>query len=1073
MPSRVVLALTVTGLFQVPVFLLLAQQAPAPAKSAPPAKVVTTVTVTPLDQKPDYSKEGVVFQQVDNNWTYNADGTGTRILEVVARVQSDAAVQSFGVLNFNYAAGDEQVTIDYLRVRKPDGTVVDTPPTDAEDMPTEVTREAPFYSDLKQLQIPVKSLSPGDQLEYRVRFNLIHPLAAGQFWGSESWITSNVVLNETVELSIPDGKYVLVLSPKFPPKITDQNGRRIYAWQSSQLQPTGGDTGNKTATPDPDALPDLSWTSWRNWQEIGDWYASLAKDRVAVTPEIQSKVQELIQGKTSDDAKIEAIYDYVSLQVRYIGVAFGIGRYQPHAAETVFENQYGDCKDKDTLLQTMLKAAGYDAWPALIGSSRKLHPELPSPEQFDHVITVVQRGDSVIWLDSTPEVAPYRLLTFALRDKQALVIPTSGEPKLMRTPADGPFPFTTEYSAIASLDSDGTLTGHISFTVRGDTEVLFRAAYRATPRAQWQQLAQNMSQAMGFAGTVSDVDVSRPDRTDDPFSFSWKYDRKEYADWSDHRILPLMTGLDLPAPGDSASVIELQARQIESFHSEITLPAQYTAVLPKSVHYESAFATYDSTYKLVGGKFISDRKFQVLEEQVPLDQWDKYKQFSDNVNNDVNQFVQLIAAGSPMPDTSPSNPDAVQLIQAAWAELNNHNPSAARNDLQSAEQLNPRERGLWAEFGVLDAADNRMDDAVADLQKEIQYHPDSARIYEYLASLQVRMQKNEDAIATLRGLLKVFPNDTDAELRLGTLLILQKKYDDAAALLEAAAKASPANKALAIQAGHADILAGKRDAGGTMLENVLNGADNPETLNDAAYELADAGLNLPFTESSCRKALDLLGKETSTITLGNLSQDDLQHVQLLTATWDTMGWIYFREGKLDLAESYVHAAWITAQHSEIGDHLGQIYEKEGRFQDAANIYALAVAADTLSPDPEGGDALLARQKALAAKGYRAKYSDPGAELGNQRSIFLPQLTKTFSSADFFVLLSPGKVEDVRFISGDARLQAAAGTLRKADFSTQFPKDSQDRIVRRGILACSGVDKRCQFTLLLPQSVSLN
>lgn len=1073
MPSRLLLALTVTGLLQAPVLPLLAQQASAPAKSATPPKFVTSITVTPQNQKPDYSKEGVVFQKVDSAYVYNADGTGTRTLDVVARVQSDAAVQSFGVLNFNYAAGNEHVTIEYLRVRKPDGTVVDTPPTDAEDMPTEVTREAPFYSDLKQLQIPVKSLSPGDQLEYRVRFDLTHPLAPGQFWGSESWITSNVVLSETVELSVPDGKYVLVLSPKFSPKIADQNGRKTYTWQSSQLTPTGTDTSGKTPAPDADALPDLAWTSFRNWQEIGDWYASLARDRVVVTPEIQSKVQELIQGKTTDDAKIEAIYNYVSLQVRYIGVAFGIGRYQPHAAETVFENQYGDCKDKDTLLQTMLKAAGYDAWPALIGSSHKLHPELPSPEQFDHVITVVPRGNSVIWLDSTPEVAPYKLLMFGLRDKQALVIPSTGEPKLMRTPTDGPFPFTTEYSAVAALDGDGTLTGHISFTIRGDTEVLFRAAYRAAPRAQWQQLSQNMSQAMGFAGTISDVDVSLPDHTDEPFHFAWNYDRKEYADWSDHRILPLMTGLDLPAPGDSASVIQLPAKQIESFHSEITLPAQYTAVLPKSVRYESAFATYEATYKLDGSKFISDRKFQVLEEQIPVDQWDKYKQFSENVNSDVNQYVQLVAAGSPMPDTTPSNPDAVQLIQAAWAELNNHNPSAARNDLQSAEQLNPRERGLWAEFGVLDASDNRMDDAVADLRKELQYHPDNARIYEYLASLQIRMQQNDDAIATLRGLLKVFPNDTDAELRLGSLLILEKKYDDAAALLEAASKQSPTNKVLAVQAGHADILAGKRDAGATLLQNVLTGSDNPETLNDASYELADAGLNLPLSESSCRKALDLLGKQTSTITLGNLSADDLQHVQLLTATWDTMGWIYFREGKLDLAESYVHAAWVTAQHSEIGDHLGQIYEKQGRLQDAANIYALAVAADTLSPEPEGKDALLARQKALAAKGYRAKYADPGAELGNERSIFLPALTHTFSSADFFVLLSPGKVEDVRFISGDARLEDAAQSLRKADFSTQFPKDSQDRIVRRGILACSGVDKRCQFTMLLPQSVSLN
>ncbi len=52
-----------------------------------------------------------------------------------------------------------------------------------------------------------------------------------------------------------------------------------------------------------------------------------------------------------------------------IGIAFGIGRYQPHAADDVLTNNYGDCKDKQTLLASLLQASGITLYPALVNSS--------------------------------------------------------------------------------------------------------------------------------------------------------------------------------------------------------------------------------------------------------------------------------------------------------------------------------------------------------------------------------------------------------------------------------------------------------------------------------------------------------------------------------------------------------------------------------------------------------------------------------------------------------------------------------------------------------------------------------
>jgi tetratricopeptide (TPR) repeat protein len=1054
---------------------LLPGSARAQEKQQKPPVTVTVVgaSPTPADAlAPKYAKEGIVYEKVSTVTAYQADGTGEKTMQVTARVLSDSGVHQAGLLNFVYASGNEQVHLDYVRVRKPDGTVIDTPAGDAQDMPTEVTREAPLYSDLRELQIPVKSLSTGDEVEYKIHYVEQKPNAPNEFWGAANFITTNVVLDESYELSFPKDKYVLVLSPANQPLITEENGRRVYLWHSSQLEPTAD---RKQTPPDPDDLPAISFTTFHSWQEVGDWYAGLARDRAAVTPEIQAKADALVQGKTTDDEKIEAIYHYVSTQVRYIGVDFGIGRYQPHSAETVLENQYGDCKDKHTLLAALLKAAGYHAWPALIGTSVKLHPELPMPAQFDHVITVVSLPHRLIWLDSTPEVTPYRMLMSPIRDKEALVIPTTGQPELMRTPANGPFPFQDTYTATGKIDSDGTLTGHISIEMRGDTEVSFREIFHNLPRAQWQQAGQTLSERMGFAGTVSNLDIGLPERTEKPFVYSYDYTRKQYADWANRRILPLTMAVSLNDLGDDKPTkpIELGSPRIEDHHSVLELPPNYTAILPSAVKYTTDFATYEADYTLDGNKLTTIRKLAILKNEVPETRADDYTKFTKHVEDDENQYIQLVAANAAIkPDTTPSNPEALEFMQTAAANLTNHNYIDARANLQQAQQLNPKQPGLWGEFAYLEMMSNHLDVAIDDLRKEVQYHPESTLAWQQMSQIQIRLKRLDDAAQTLRNELKALPGNTDAEAQLASLLILQKKYDDAATLYETAAKQLPENKEMRIQAGRAEMLSGKHDAGLTNVQQALQGSTDPGVLNDGAYELADFNVDLPTAESSAKKALDTLNKETAQITLGNLSRDDLAHVNLLTATWDTMGWVYFREGNLPLAESYIRAAWNTTQASEVGGHLGQIYEKEGKLKDAAEVDSLALSAGTLTPDPSGTDAIRDRLDKLNARGYFASSKDAGEELGKLRSLSVPKVSKEEGSADFFVLLSAGKVEDVQFIHGDEQLRPAADAIKKVSFAEEFPKDSAARLVRRGILFCSSVTKDCQLTLLLPQSVTL-
>src|SRR6202008_2631020 len=89
-----------------------------------------------------------------------------------------------------------------------------------------------------------------------------------------------------------------------------------------------------------------------------DGTGNFQKNRIEPAAAIRAKAAELTKGMTDDAAKLRALYSFVSTQYRYIGIAFGIGRFQPHAAEDVLSNNYGDCKDKHTLLASLLQASG-------------------------------------------------------------------------------------------------------------------------------------------------------------------------------------------------------------------------------------------------------------------------------------------------------------------------------------------------------------------------------------------------------------------------------------------------------------------------------------------------------------------------------------------------------------------------------------------------------------------------------------------------------------------------------------------------------------------------------------------
>lgn len=540
-------------------------------------------------------------------------------------------------------------------------------------------------------------------LEYRVVWLLETPVAPNHFWLNHNFVTRElIVLDEQLEVNIPlDSKVKLKMEPGLEPTTTEQDGRRVYTWKHANLKRETKEekeaARKKKDDSDEPKPPQIQMTTFQSWDEVGRWYADLERNRIVPDEKIRAKAELLVRGLSSDKEKVEALYQYVAKNFRYVSLSLGQGRYQPHAATDVLANQYGDCKDKHTLLSSLLTASGLRAYPALMNSSRKIDPEMPSPGQFDHVISAIPVGSETLWVDTTSEVAPFQLLSPLLRDKRALLITTSGPASLETTPAEPPFLSTEVLETEGQVNDLGVLSAHSHLTLRGDAEMFFRVMFRRTPKSDWKDLGLSLSMVGGVRGEVTEIKPTDPAATEKPFEVEYKFTSHDFLDWSSKK-----TKLSLPIPPlnlveadadreENAKPIQLGPPIKLSYRLKLSLPGKYQARAPLPLKVSRDYAEYSSTYKLEGNVLIAERTLHLRQRELPAARAQDYRSFVAATRADQAQTLSLETslAGSP---TIPESVKVEDLISAAEAAAKNENYPVVEQLLNRALEKEPKHK---------------------------------------------------------------------------------------------------------------------------------------------------------------------------------------------------------------------------------------------------------------------------------------------------------------------------------------------------------------------------------------------
>jgi tetratricopeptide (TPR) repeat protein/transglutaminase-like putative cysteine protease len=1040
---------------------------PMPLPSGQPTPQQPTV-VTPAQAgpeqpptPPDYSQEAVVIEHYHQAMRFENDGTGRDQLDAQIRVVSESGVQGLGQLKVGYSALSDKLEIVYVRVRKPDGTVITAQESAIQDF---TLPDAPVYTDYHEKHISVPSLRPGDVLEYEFVRTITNPLTPGQFWTSVDFSEKGIILDQQLEINVPKARQIKLKSkPGYEPKITDEGDRRIYRWTYTHLKdeeagPAGKKKKKKSPHRSEEEIPTVQLTTFQSWEELGAWYASLERDRRQPNEAIKAEAAELAKGKTDNMAKVKTLYEYVSRNVRYVSLSFGLGRYQPHAASEVLSNGYGDCKDKNTLLAALLGAEGLQATSVLIGSQHELDPEIPSPSQFDHVITRVAVDGKDIWLDSTNGVAPFRMLAAPLRKKEALAIPPDGIASLVWTPADLPFAAFDRTQVNGLINETGTLKAHLAVHVRGDQELFLRFALRQMPGNRWKDFFTMVLQRTGMqGGEIDNLKVSDPSDPDNPLQIDLDATVNNYFDWSapESKMSLAFMQIALPPEGDAEDDNQVHPKPIKlgalgesSVEMRVTVPPKYTVHLPIGVELKRDYAQYGSSYKFDAGQLTAVRTLKLLSAELPVARREDYAAFRRAVGADEAQQISLDNKSPGMAGVG-GNESADDLEESAQQALKNNNYELAVSLLQRVVKLEPKHKMAWDELGRAYLGLNQNDQAIDALQKQIEVDAYHQYAYNDLGVAYQRELKYDQAIQQFRKQIEINPLDPMAHASFGQLYVEQKKFAEAIPELEKAVTLQPNNPVLLISLGQSYLATNQADKGMAQFEKAISVSPSPLTWNNIAYSLAEQDVQLDRADKYADAAINSLQTQLRDVRLDSLRFQDLGAAQFLYNIWDTKGWIEFKRGDLGLAEQYINAAWQASGSGNIGEHLGEIYEKQGKREQAIRAYLWALAGDPPS------DSARARLDALGvSKEIEHKVEEARRELQRQRTTPLQISGK--GSAEFFLLISPAKVEQVKFIKGSDGLKNLSDVLEKADVGMKFPASAEVRVVRRAVVTCGTV-----------------
>ncbi|MCB1049597.1 MAG: DUF3857 domain-containing protein [Acidobacteria bacterium] len=291
------------------------------------------------------------------------------------------------------------------------------------------------YYDLVAYQVAFPNLKVGDRIrvEYRIDETQSSNIY-GDYFGDLVYFTGEYpIRTQRYTLIFPKGRQLYYHHERMNPKFTKQEvgDQVVYQWTLKDIS----SAEREARMPGPlGYLPYVSVSTFKDWSQMGRWYSDLVGKQLELDHTTKQRVAELIQGVNDPLEKVKRIHEFVITHTRYVALEFGIHGYKPYQVNQVCNRQFGDCKDKASLMVAMLREAGVEASIAIVRTKDKgeIHTEPASLAYFNHAIAYVPAFD--LFLDGTAEFSGMDELPEMDQGALTLLVHRNGTSELRHIP---------------------------------------------------------------------------------------------------------------------------------------------------------------------------------------------------------------------------------------------------------------------------------------------------------------------------------------------------------------------------------------------------------------------------------------------------------------------------------------------------------------------------------------------------------------------------------------------------------------------------------------------------------------
>jgi TPR repeat protein len=424
--------------------------------------------------------------------TFDEQGLSTTAFDFEIQALDEKGAEAISQQTFAYNSYFNDLTADDLATLKADGSVIAVDARAIRDQPASADTSSPYFDEQRHRIIAYPHVVAGDKVRGRLIFQAKRPMFAGEF--ARYWSQTADQPPELIEITLdgPASKPLHIGGRNVEHSEERSANRIIHHVRMRQETP-------KLRLMDIDSFDDARRFEVSTFADYAAFAAMLnaRNGPMAVPDQTLRKLSAEIVGDAGDTrAKVERIHNWVTRNIRYVGIGFQDGGWTSQPASAVLASRYGDCKAHATILKALLAAQGIEANLVAVNADAQYTLTEVATANFNHAVVYVPEIDQ--YLDPTASLLAFGSLPPNLGGKPALNIDKG---TLASIPVAKPESFTIATDTEYTLAGDGTRRARSILSGTGLGALTGRVVAQGLERVDRPSVAEKLIEYANLTGS--------------------------------------------------------------------------------------------------------------------------------------------------------------------------------------------------------------------------------------------------------------------------------------------------------------------------------------------------------------------------------------------------------------------------------------------------------------------------------------------------------------------------------------------------------------------------------------------